>query len=140
MDAARARASGDELSGAANVLVPRPARALDTSSRPEAALDERERKYLDMISQFPESPLGHFTLGRYYVEQGRFQEAIAPLERSLADEPEWTAALVALADAKAGAGDKAAAVALLERAAQTPQASHGGMADDIADRLDDLRG
>jgi len=102
-------------------------------------MDDRERKYLDQIAQFPESPLGYFTLGRLYVEQGRFQEAIAPLERCLVDEPEWTAALVALADAYAGTGGKAKAIELLERAKSTPQASHGGLAADIADRLEDLR-
>jgi tetratricopeptide (TPR) repeat protein len=103
-------------------------------------LDERERKYLDMIAQFPESPLGHFTLGRYYVEVGRFAEAVAPLERCLQEEPDWAAAMVALADACAASGDKAKAIALLEKALQTPQAGHGGLADDIADRLEDLKG
>lgn len=103
-------------------------------------MDERERKYLEMIASFPESPLGYFTLGRYYVEQGRYQEAIAPLERCVAEEKEWAAALVALADAHAGAGDRARAVELLELAQKTPQASHGGIADDIAERLEDLRG
>ena len=122
----------------ANPLGAAGSEALDTVAA-EAALDERERKYLDMIAQFPESPLGHFTLGRYYVEQGRFLEAVAPLERCLAEEPAWTAALVALADACAGAGEKAKAIALLERAAGTPQAGHGGLADDIAERLEDLR-
>jgi tetratricopeptide (TPR) repeat protein len=101
-------------------------------------LDERERKYLDMIEAFPESPLGHFTLGRYYVEQGRFREALAPLERCVAEEQDWAAALVALADAHAGLGDKAKAIELLERAGRTPQAGHGGIADDIAERLEDL--
>ena len=32
------------------------------------------------------------------------------------------------------------AVELLERARRTPQASHGGIADGIAERLEDLRG
>lgn len=102
-------------------------------------MDEREKKYLDMIAQFPESPLGHYTLGRYYVEVRRFAEAIAPLQRCLAEEPEWTAAMLALADAFAGTGDKARAVEVLERAKQTPTAGHASMAADIEDRLEDLR-
>jgi len=101
-------------------------------------LDERERKYLDMVSQFPESPLGHFTLGRYYVEVGRPLEAITPLERCLVEEPEWTAAMVSLADALVATGRKSDAIALLHRAQQTPQAGHGSLADDIAERLEDL--
>ena len=101
-------------------------------------MDERERKYLQMIEEFPENSLGHFTLGRYYVESGRFADAIAPLERCLKEEPDWTAAMVALADALAASGRKPEAVALLDRARATPQASHGGLADDIAQRLEDL--
>jgi len=103
-------------------------------------MDERERKYLDMIEAFPESPLGHFTLGRYYVEVGRFAEAVQPLERCLKEEPDWTAAMVSLADALAASGDKAKAIVLLEKARSTPQAAHGGLADDIEERLEDLSG
>lgn len=101
-------------------------------------MDDRERKYLDMIAECPESPLGQFTLGRFYVEVGRAGEAVAPLERCLAEDPDWTAAMVALADALLATGRKAEAVALLHRAERTPQARHGGLADDIAERLEDL--
>ncbi len=101
-------------------------------------MDDRERKYLNMIAECPESPLGHFTLGRYYVEVGRAAEAIAPLERCLDEDPDWTAAMVALADALVATGRKADAIALLRRAEKTPQAHHGGLADDIAERLEDL--
>jgi uncharacterized protein HemY len=92
-----------------------------------------------MIGQFPESPLGYFTLGRYYVELGRWGEAVGPLVRCLEEEPDWTAAMVALADALVGQGEKARAIELLERAKATPQAAHGGMAADIEERLEDLR-
>ena len=102
-------------------------------------MDERERKYLDMIAQFPESPLGYFTLGKYYVEVGRHAEAVEPLERCLKEEPDWAAASVALADALVGKGDKARAIVLLEEALRTPQAAHGGLADEIEERLEDLR-
>ncbi|MBI5546447.1 MAG: hypothetical protein HY901_21400 [Deltaproteobacteria bacterium] len=102
-------------------------------------MDDRERKYLDMIAQFPESPLGHFTLGKYYVEVGRFSEAVEPLQRCLAEEPEWTACLIALSDSLIGAGRKGEAIELLERARETPQASHGGLAEEIDERLEDLR-
>lgn len=104
------------------------------------SLDERERKYLDMIAQFPESHLGYFSLGRYYVEVGRFAEAIAPLERCLQEEPEWTAAMVPLADALAATGQRDKAVGVLERALGTGQAKHSGIAADIEERLEELRG
>ena len=101
-------------------------------------MDERERKYLDMIAGFPESPLGHFTLGKYYVEVGRFAEAVAPLERCLSEDPDWTAAMLPLADALAATGQKPRAIELLRRARDTPQASHGGLAGAIEERLEDL--
>lgn len=104
------------------------------------AEDPREQKYLDMIAQFPESPLGYFTLGRYYVEVGRYQEAVEPLERCLAEDEEWTAAMIALGDALSGLGDKDRAIAVLERARASAQAqSHGSLAADIDERLEDLR-
>lgn len=103
--------------------------------------DAREQKYLEMIAQFPESPLGHFTLARYYVEVGRFQEAIAPLERCLAEEPDWTAAMIALGDAFVGLGEKQKAVAVYEKALASAQAqSHPSLAYDLEERLEDLRG
>lgn len=103
--------------------------------------DAREQKYLDMIAQFPESPLGHFTLARYYVEVGRFQEAIGPLERCLNEEPDWTAAMIALGDAWSGLGEKQKAIAVYEQALASAQAqSHPSLAYDIEERLEDLRG
>ncbi len=103
--------------------------------------DAREQKYLDMIAAFPDSPLGYFSLARYYVEVARFAEAIEPLEKCLKDDPEWAAAMVALGDAYAGAGQTAKAVEILKRARQSAQAqSHATMAQDIAERLADLEG
>lgn len=103
--------------------------------------DAREQKYLDMIAQFPESSLGHFSLARYYIELGRFQEAIPALERCLKDEPEWAAAMVALGDALAGAGREEDAVALLNKARGSALAqSHASLAEEIDERLADLKG
>lgn len=102
--------------------------------------DARERKYLDMIEQFPESPLGHFSLARYYVEIGRFAEAVAPLERCLREEPDWTAAMVTLADARGSLGQVEEAICLLESARATALAqSHASLAEEIEERLGDLR-
>jgi len=103
--------------------------------------DAREQKYLDMIAQFPESPLGHFSLARYYVEVGRFQEAIPALERCLKEEPAWAAAMVSLGDALAGAGRAQEAIEVLTRARESALAqSHASLAEDIDERLADLRG
>jgi len=102
--------------------------------------DEREQKYLNMIAQFPESPLGHFSLAKYYLEVGRWREAIERLEYCLKEEADWAAAMVALGDAYAGAGDKAKAIEVLETARATALAqSHPSLAEDIDERLEDLR-
>lgn len=103
--------------------------------------DAREQKYLDMISQFPDSPLGHFSLGKYYVEANRFSEAIPALERCLKEEPDWAAAMIALGDALAGSGRAQEAIALLTRARESALAqSHDSLAEDIDERLRDLQG
>ena len=102
--------------------------------------DPREQKYLEMIAQFPESPLGYFTLGRYYVEVGRYRDALEPLERCLREEADWAAAMIALGDALSGLGETQRAVEILEKARATAQAqSHGSLAADIEERLEDLR-
>ncbi|MFN7133344.1 MAG: tetratricopeptide repeat protein [Myxococcales bacterium] len=102
--------------------------------------DEQEQRYLDLIQQFPDSPLGYFSLAKYYVDARRFDDAVPHLERCLAHDPSWAAALVALADAHAGAGRPEKAIAILEQAQKTALAqNHRTMADEIADRLDELQ-
>lgn len=104
------------------------------------AEDAREQKYLEMISQFPESPLGYFTLGRYYVEVGRYREAIEPLERCLREEADWTAAMIALGDAWSGLGEKEKAIEVLEHALAAARAqNHPSLVQDVEERLEDLR-
>lgn len=103
-------------------------------------MDEREQKYLDIIAQFPDSPLGHFSLGKYYVEIGRFQEAIAPLTHCVEADPQWAAAFLALGDAYGGVGNTEKAIATLEQARST---AHGkrdqSFIADIDERLEALR-
>ncbi len=102
--------------------------------------DEQEQRYLDLIEQFPDSPLGYFSLAKFYVDSGRFEDAVPHLERCLAHDGSWAAALVALADAHAGAGRPEKAIEILERAQSTALAqNHRTMADEIGDRLDELR-
>ncbi len=103
--------------------------------------DAREQKYLDMIAQFPESPLGHFSLGKYYVEVGRFADAIPSLELCIKEEPDWAAAMIAFGDALAGAGRAPEAIAILTRARDSAHAqSHTNLVEDIEERLQDLQG
>jgi tetratricopeptide (TPR) repeat protein len=101
--------------------------------------DEREARYLTMISHFPESPLGYFSLGRYYLEQARFPDAAAQLARCTALDAEYAAALLSLGDAHAGAGDVAAARDAYARARTAALAqNHPTLADEIDERVADL--
>jgi len=100
--------------------------------------DAREQLYQEMIREFPEDPLGYFSLGKYYVEVERFQDAIAPLERCIEHDPNWAVALLELSNAYAGSGDKTRAISLLERASKTPHAQRHGVGRVIETRLKDL--
>lgn len=101
--------------------------------------DPREEKFKQMVQQFPDSPIGHYSLGRLYLELRRFADAIAPLENACRLQAEYAAAMVCLGDAYAGAGrtddarktyEEAKTVALSQK--------HDGLADEIQDKLDFL--
>lgn len=80
----------------------------------------REAQFLELIAQFPDSPMGHFSLGRLYVDERRFAEAVKPLSEAVKLQPDYAAAWVALGDAQVGAGDKDAARAAWQQALATP--------------------
>lgn len=83
-------------------------------------MSERETAFQEMIRQFPDSPMGHFSLGRLYVDERRWAEAVECLGRAVALDKTYAAAFVALGDAHAGAGDAAAAKAAWMNALETP--------------------
>ncbi len=101
--------------------------------------DERETRYLEMIQQFPDSPLGFFSLGRYYLEQARFAEAAARLQRCTELSPDYAAALLSLGDAWAGAGEKAKAREAYARGREAALAqNHPTLAEEIDERVAEL--
>lgn len=100
---------------------------------------EREKRYLAMIEQFPDSPLGYFSLGRYYLEEGRFEDAAAKLARCTELDPTYAAALLSLGDAWAAAGekDKAREAYARGRGAALAQ-NHPSLAEEIDERVAEL--
>lgn len=101
--------------------------------------DERESRYLAMIEQFPDSPLGHFSLGRYYLEQARHADAVRYLRRCAELQPDYAAALLSLGDALAGAGDAPGARTVYAQARTAALAqNHPTLADEIDERVADL--
>ena len=81
-------------------------------SRQESVIADRERR-ADMFRQVlaldPDDALGNLGLGELLVEEGSFVEAVAYLERALAADPRYSAALLALGRAHEGAKDLTAA-------------------------------
>ena len=101
--------------------------------------DPREDKFKQMVQQYPDSAIGHYSLGRLYLEQRRFADAVPPLERACRLQADYAAAMVCLGDAYAGAAriddarktyEQAKSVALSQK--------HDGLAEEIQDKLDSL--
>ena len=104
--------------------------------------DERETRYLSMIQQFPDSPLGYFSLGRYYLEQARFVDSAAQLSAGAWRwTPTYAAALLSLGDAYAGdeAWSDARSAYARARSAALAQ-NHPTLAKEIDERVDELQG
>ncbi|MFO0601329.1 MAG: tetratricopeptide repeat protein [Myxococcaceae bacterium] len=100
---------------------------------------DREATFKQIIEQFPDSPMGHFSLGRLYLDEKRWADAATCLAEAVRLDPTYAAALVALGDARAGAGDKNAAREAWQKALETP---HGrkdmSLQGDLEQRLRDL--
>ncbi len=100
---------------------------------------EREQQFLDLVKEFPDSPMGHFSLGKYYVESSRYANAVQALSEAVRLDVGYAAAWVALGDAHAGAGDAAKAREAYERALETPHGKKdASLQDDIASRIAEL--
>lgn len=81
---------------------------------------EREAQFKDLVREFPDSPMGHFSLGRYYLDEKRFAQSVTCLAEALRLDPTYAAAMVALGDAYAGLGQADQAKAAWQRALATP--------------------
>lgn len=100
---------------------------------------DREAQFKQLVKDYPDSPMGHFSLGRLYLEARRYGEAAAALEEAIRLDPQYAAALVSLGDAYAGAGQTDKARTALERARSTALGQkHQSLADEIDDKLADL--
>lgn len=100
---------------------------------------DREATFKQMVSQFPDSPMGFFSLGRLYVDEKRWAEAAKALEEAVRLDPNYSAALVALGDAFAGQGDKDAAKGAWQRALETPHGRRDmSLQADLDQRIRDI--
>lgn len=81
--------------------------------------DDRIQQFKTMAEADPNNELGHFSLGKAYLEAGRFDDAIAPLGRALEINPRMSKAHQLLADAYDRGGNRAEAIKTLEEGVTT---------------------
>jgi tetratricopeptide (TPR) repeat protein len=101
--------------------------------------DSREAQFLKLVKDFPTSPMGFFSLGRLYVSERRYPEAITTLERAVELDPNYAAALVSLGEAYASAGRSDDAKGTYQKAKEAALAqNHPGLAEEIDEKLQEL--
>ncbi|MCP3139075.1 tetratricopeptide repeat protein [Pyxidicoccus xibeiensis] len=101
--------------------------------------DARLEQFKKMVADFPDSPMSHFSLGKLYLERRQYVDAARALEGAVRLDPTYAAALVALGDAWAGAGEADKAREVLGQAKQHALAQgHPGLAEEIDERIADL--
>jgi len=100
---------------------------------------EREAQFKDLVREFPDSPMGHFSLGRYYLDEKRFEQSVASLSEAVRLDATYAAAMVALGDAYVGSGRPDEAKVAWQRALATPHGQRdGSLQADLEQRISAL--
>ena len=100
---------------------------------------EREAQFRKLVADHPESPMGHFSLGKLLLEERRYVEAVESLQKAVSLQADYAAALVALGDALIGAGRPVQARSVLQQARATALGqNHPSLAEEIDERLGEL--
>jgi uncharacterized protein HemY len=101
--------------------------------------DDREKLYLEMIEQVPDSALPWFSLGRFYLESGNYQKAAEALRRCTQLQANYAAALFALGDAQAASGQPAEAREAYQQCQRAALAqNHPSLAEEAAEKEREL--
>ena len=102
-------------------------------------VNPREAQFQKMAKDFPTSPHGHFSLGKLYLEEGRYPEAVAALREAVRVAPDFAAGLMALGAACAGARDVAGARDAFTRARdEALKQKHPTLAEEAEQQLAEL--
>lgn len=97
--------------------------------------DDREQRYLSMIEEVPDSALPWFSLGRHYLEAGRYDKAAEALRRCNALQADYAAALFALGEACAALGQTAEARQAFQHCQRAALAqNHPSLAEEAAEK------
>jgi len=89
--------------------------------------DPRISRFQQMVEADPENELGHFSLGKAYLEAGRFEDAVTPLSRAVELNPRMSKAYQLLGDALHKTGRRKDAIDVMTRGVT--------VADDQGDRM-----
>jgi predicted Zn-dependent protease len=102
-------------------------------------MSDREAEFKALVAEFPDSPMGHFSLGKLYLEGKRWAEAAAAFGEAARLDPSYAAAWVGLGDAHSGAGKAADAKGAYEKALETPLGRRDmSLQADLEERIRDL--
>lgn len=80
--------------------------------------DPRIEQFKKMTESDPQNELGHFSLGKTYLELGDYAQASASLQRTIELSPQHSRAYYLLALAQKGANDRDAAIATVQKGYQ----------------------
>jgi cytochrome c-type biogenesis protein CcmH/NrfG len=98
-----------------------------------------EEDLKSMVKEFPDSPMGWFSLGRHYLDAKKYAEAADALGSAVKLDPAYAAAWVALGDAHSGAGAADKAREAWNQALETPLGKRDmSLQADLEQRLADL--
>ncbi len=89
--------------------------------------DQRIHQFKQMAEADPDNELGHFGLGRIYLDTGRYAEAVTPLARAVELNPRMSKAYQLLGEAYDKTGERAKAIDIMTRGVTT--------ADEQGDRM-----
>jgi Fe-S cluster biosynthesis and repair protein YggX len=104
-------------------------------------VEDRIEQFQKMAAADPQNELGHLSLGKAYLEAGRFVEALAPLQRAVELNPALSKAYQLLGEAQAQAGDGPAALATWQKGyAVADQRGDRMPAEAMAKRIIELGG
>ncbi|NOX58151.1 MAG: tetratricopeptide repeat protein [Planctomycetes bacterium] len=78
-------------------------------------MSDRIEQFQKMAEADPENEMGHFSLGKAYLDAGRFAEAIAPLNRTLELNPTFSKAYHLLGETRRKMGETDEALKTLTR-------------------------
>jgi predicted Zn-dependent protease len=105
----------------------------------DALVNEREKMLARMVSEFPDSAMAQFSLGKFLLEERRYPEAGSTLEKAVSLDPDYAAAWVALGDVRAQLTDAAGAKEAWGRALKTPLGQRdGSLQSDLEMRIAEL--